>query len=118
MRPQGLFWPIMLLLGIGVALLMVTDGSGSVFGIPSGRFAGTLYMGVWALVLASAFLRSPFRRANAVRNALLWLLIIAMLMTLYRFRDDIAAFFGRSPQPSQPVTETMAFESILAKNIV
>lgn len=84
---QLLFWILMAVIACGLALLILTDRSGSVLGIENDRFASTLYLGVWGVVLAAALVASRIRREHFARNIAIWLFILLVLVAGYQYRE-------------------------------
>ncbi|MCJ9674299.1 MULTISPECIES: TIGR02281 family clan AA aspartic protease [unclassified Neorhizobium] len=87
---------ILIVLGIGLALLIFNHDAGQTFGIDNDRFGQIIYLLPIAGLLAAGILAG--RRGNAgevLRNIAIWLLIILGLVTAYLYRDDASNVAAR-----------------------
>lgn len=84
-----LFWIIMAIMAVGLMLLVANHDTGSVFGIENNAFASTLYMSLWASVIAVGILGSRRRMSQVFRDLAYWLLLILLLMTGYQYRYEL-----------------------------
>ncbi|MBX3578173.1 MAG: TIGR02281 family clan AA aspartic protease [Rhizobiaceae bacterium] len=89
------FWIVAALIGGGLILLIVNDSSGQTFGLPNSAFATTLYLGIWAGVLAVGILGSRQRLGDVARNLALWLLIALVLVAGYQYRYELQDVLSR-----------------------
>ncbi|MEJ1158178.1 retropepsin-like aspartic protease family protein [Prosthecomicrobium sp. N25] len=82
----------LILLGLGVALglLMLNNDAGRVFGLESGDFSRLVILSAFALVIGAGVLRRfEGRFSEALRAGVLWLAIVAVLMTGYSYRTEL-----------------------------
>ena len=118
-----LLWIILGVLGLGLILLIVNNDGGETVGLPNDQFAGTLYYGIWALVVATAVLSSGQQLGELARNAVIWLFAILILSAgyIYRFELQDAAYtiFGGLVPGSAitRVSENGLAEVVVAKNM-
>ena len=107
-----LFWVVMALIGGGMVLLLVRGDSGTVFGIDSDKFASSLYLGVWGLVIAAGIFASRrVRLGNAARSIAIWLAILVVLVAGYQYRYELQDFASRITAglvPGSPMSVTTA----------
>ena len=82
------------ILGLGLILLLINDGNGSTLGMDNDSFASAVAMTSWLAVLSAFFLRRHVSRGTMVRDALIWVVIILGLVTVYRFRFDLMGLVG------------------------
>jgi aspartyl protease family protein len=84
------FGVILLILGVALGLLVINHDSGQVFGIETGDFARLVTMSVFAMVLGATLLRRFDGRFGAFfRGVVVWLAIVAALMTGYSYRYEL-----------------------------
>ncbi|MDK4737772.1 TIGR02281 family clan AA aspartic protease [Rhizobium sp. LEGMi198b] len=76
------------IIGIGLALLVFNNSSGTTFGIDNDDFAGIVYLVPLALVMAAGIWASRHTASQSLRNLLIWLVIIMALATGYIYRRD------------------------------
>ncbi|MCC2609981.1 TIGR02281 family clan AA aspartic protease [Neorhizobium sp. Rsf11] len=80
---------ILLILGIGLALLIFNHDNGQTFGIANEDFGQIIYLLPIAGLLSVGILAG--RRGNSgqvLRNLAIWLLIVLGLVAVYLYRDD------------------------------
>ncbi len=86
-RPAILLWILLGVLGAALVVLIVQNQEGAVFGIPSERFAqGVLLVSVLAFIAFGVTHAGTFGRA--VRHALAWGAVFALLIAVYANRDQ------------------------------
>ncbi|WP_099866709.1 retropepsin-like aspartic protease family protein [Pararhizobium haloflavum] len=86
-RGNFLFYAVMGILAAGLAILFFNHGAGTSFGLANDEFARLVML--VALVGAGVVRRGNL--GEAARNALIWLVIILALATLYLYRYDLQA---------------------------
>lgn len=75
-------------IALGVAVLIGFVGGGRVAALDGDSVANLLYFAVLAVLIGAWTIRLP--RQNALRNALLWLLIVLGLVAAYALRGDLS----------------------------
>ncbi|MEM6464230.1 MAG: TIGR02281 family clan AA aspartic protease [Pseudomonadota bacterium] len=88
-------WIIFGIIGFGLLMLLINHNSGETFGLPNDRFASALYLGIWAAVVAAAVVGSGQRLGEMARNALIWLIAILILSTVYVYRFELQSIGTR-----------------------
>ncbi|MBB5573612.1 MULTISPECIES: TIGR02281 family clan AA aspartic protease [Rhizobium] len=76
------------IIGIGLALLVFNNSSGTTFGMNNDDFAGVVYLVPLALVMGAGIWASRHTASQSLRNLLIWLVIIMALATAYIYRRD------------------------------
>ncbi|WP_296107126.1 TIGR02281 family clan AA aspartic protease [uncultured Agrobacterium sp.] len=87
---------VLLILGIGLALLLINNSSGETFGMDNERFASALYLTPIAVLLSAGILAG--NRGNlptVLRQLAIWLVIILGLVAGYLYRGDLQRFGDR-----------------------
>lgn len=87
---------VLLLLGIGLALLLINHQSGQTFGISNDQFGRLIYLVPIAGLLSAGILagsRGGF--ATVLRQLAIWLVIILGLVAAYLYRYDFQRFGDR-----------------------
>ena len=84
-------WIIFGIIGFGLLLLLINHNSGETLGMPNDSFASVLYLGIWGAVVAAAVVGSGMRIGEMARNALIWLIVILLLSTVYVYRFELQA---------------------------
>lgn len=105
-----IFWVLMAVLGLALVLLIVNNDQGNILGIPNDTIGSTVYMGVFATVIAAALLSRRIRLGQAARQAMIWLVIVLGLMAAYIFRyeaQDLASRFTGGLVPGSPVSRVL-----------
>ncbi len=82
-------WIIFGVIGIGLLLLLINHNTGETLGLPNDAFASTLYLGIWGVVVAAAVVGSGQRIGEMARNAVIWLMAILVLSTVYVYRFEL-----------------------------
>ena len=106
-----LFWLAMILIGGGLAWLLMTGESGAPFGISGDQFAGTIYLGVLGLVIAAGLLGSGVGLRGAARAIVVWAGIFLLLVGGYQYRyelQDVASRLTAGLVPGSPLSMTGA----------
>ncbi|MDL2405592.1 TIGR02281 family clan AA aspartic protease [Rhizobium calliandrae] len=75
-------------IGIGLALLVFNNNSGTTLGMDNNAFAGVIYLVPLALVIGAGIWASRHTASQSLRNLLIWLVIIMALATAYIYRRD------------------------------
>lgn len=110
MKRNTVFYLAMGILTAGLAILFVNHGSGSTFGLANRQFGHLVLLTALATVFAAGVLRRG-RFAAALRNALIWLVVILALATAYLYRYDLQSVATRVSAgltPGTPVTHMTA----------
>lgn len=98
-------------LGLGLLLLLINHNSGETLGLPNDTFANVLYMGVWGAVVAAAVVGSGMRIGEMARNAVIWLIALLLLSTVYVYRfelQDVGYRLAGSLLPGTPINRIAA----------
>lgn len=90
-----LFWIIMAVIGGGLILLILNDTSGEPLGLSSSVAGQSLYLGIWAAVIAAGILGSGRRLGDVARQLGLWMLVILVLVAGYQYRYELQDFANR-----------------------
>lgn len=102
-----LFWVIMAVIGGGLILLILNDAGGEPLGLSSNVAGHTLYLGIWAAVIAAGILGSGRRLGDIARSLGLWVLLILALVAVYQYRYELQDFANRVTAglvPGSPLT--------------
>ena len=76
------------IIGIGLALLLFNNNSGTTFGMQNDDFARVVYLLPLSLMMAAGIWASRQTVSQSLRNLLIWLVIIMALSTAYVYRRD------------------------------
>ncbi|MEZ2219308.1 TIGR02281 family clan AA aspartic protease [Rhizobium sp. RCC_161_2] len=76
------------IIGIGLALLLFNNNSGTTFGMQNDDFARVIYLLPLSLMMAAGIWASRQTVSQSLRNLLIWLVIIMALSTAYVYRRD------------------------------
>lgn len=111
MKPNRdtLFWFAIGTLVLGLGLLLLSNDSGTVFGIRNDRFSNMLYLGVLGTVISVGILGSGMRFGHMARLLTIWLAIVLILMTGYQYRyelQDVASRLTAGLIPGSPLSVT------------
>ena len=79
---------VLAILGIGLALLVFNNNTGSTFGMRNDDFARVVYLVPIALMMSAAVWASRHTVSQSIRNLLIWFVIIMALATAYIYRRD------------------------------
>ena len=79
---------VLVILGVGLALLIFNNGSGVTFGMQNDDFGHIVYLLPIALMLAAGIWSRRHALSETVRNLLIWVVIILALATGYIYRQD------------------------------
>ena len=79
---------VLVILGIGLALLVFNNNTGSTFGMRNDDFARVVYLVPIALMMSAAVWASRHTVSQSIRNLLIWFVIIMALATAYIYRRD------------------------------
>lgn len=79
---------VLAILGIGLALLVFNNNTGSTFGMRNDDFARVVYLVPIALMMSAAVWASRHTVSQSIRNLLIWFVIIMALATTYIYRRD------------------------------
>ena len=104
-------WIVFGIIGFGLLMLLINHNSGETFGLPNDSFASALYLGVWGAVVAAAVVGSGQRLGELARNALIWLIVILILCTVYVYRfelQDVGSRLAGGLLPGTPISRVSA----------
>lgn len=104
-------WIAFGVLGLGLLILLLSDGSGSVLGMETDSFGRLLYLGVLGAVIGAAVLGSGMGLGEATRNIAVWLAIVMLLVAGYQYRyelQDVASRVTAGLVPGSPLSMTDA----------
>ncbi|TIX88871.1 TIGR02281 family clan AA aspartic protease [Rhizobium sp. P44RR-XXIV] len=79
---------VLAILGIGLALLIFNNNTGTTFGMHNDDFARVIYLLPIALMMSAAVWASRHTVSQSIRNLLIWFVIIMALATAYIYRGD------------------------------
>jgi aspartyl protease family protein len=94
-------------LGAGLLILMFNGNDGAIGPMTDEQFAGTIYLGLIATVLAAGIFASGQRFGDLARQAGIWLAIIIMLVIGYEYRFELQHSASRVTSgllPGQPIS--------------
>jgi aspartyl protease family protein len=118
-----MLWIVFGIIGFGLLMLLVNHDAGETFGLPNDSFASALYLGVWGAVVAVAVISSGHRLGELARNALIWLIVILVLCTVYVYRfelEDVGGRLAGSLLPGTPISRISSngrSEVVLSKGL-
>ncbi len=101
----------MILIGGGLAWLLITGESGAPLGLSGDQFAGTLYLGVLGLVIAAGIVGSGIGLRGVARAAVIWGGIFLLMIGGYQYRyelQDVASRLTAGLIPGSPLSVTNA----------
>ena len=84
-----MLWFVFGAIGVGLLLLLVNHRTGETLGLPNDAFASALYLGIWGAVVTAAILGSGQRLGEMARNAVIWLMALLVLSTVYVYRFEL-----------------------------
>jgi aspartyl protease family protein len=97
----------MVLIGGGLAWLLIAGDSGAPFGMSGDQLARTLYLTVLGLVIAAGVLGSGIGLRGAARSIVIWAGIFILLVGGYQYRyelQDIASRLTAGLIPGSPIS--------------
>lgn len=106
-----LFWLAMILIGGGLAWLLLTGEEGATFGLSGDQFARTLYLGVLGLVIAAGVVGSGIGLRGGARAIVIWGAAFLLLVGGYQYRyelQDVASRLTAGLIPGSPLSVTSA----------
>ncbi|SJM35004.1 TIGR02281 family clan AA aspartic protease [Mesorhizobium delmotii] len=89
------FWVLMILIGVGVALLMLNDSAGSTFGVENYDFSRLIWLGALVALIGAGLLRSGRPLGTMARNLGTWAVIVLALIAGYQYRYELQDFASR-----------------------
>ncbi|WP_192365670.1 TIGR02281 family clan AA aspartic protease [Mesorhizobium mediterraneum] len=89
------FWVLMILIGVGVALLMLNDSAGSTFGVENYDFSRMIWLGALVALIGAGLLRSGRPLGAMARNLGTWAVIVLALIAGYQYRYELQDFASR-----------------------
>ncbi len=118
-----LLWIILGVIGVGLLLLVVNHRTGETLGLPNDAFASALYLGIWGAVIAAAIVGSGQRLGEMARNAVIWIMALLLLSTVYLYRFELRDIGTRLAAGIMPgtaisrINEDGSQEAILTKGL-
>ncbi|MDK4703699.1 TIGR02281 family clan AA aspartic protease [Rhizobium sp. CNPSo 4062] len=109
---------VLAILGIGLALLVFNNNTGSTFGMRNDDFARVVYLVPIALMMSAAVWASRHTVSQSIRNLLIWFVIIMALATVYIYRRDAEqvgnrVFAGLMPGHAVVVTTSEGGQEVI-----
>ncbi len=109
---------VLAILGIGLALLIFNNNSGTTFGMHNDDFARVVYLLPIALMMSAAVWASRHTVSQSIRNLLIWFVIIMALATAYIYRQDAEqvgnrVFAGLMPGHAVVVTTSEGGQEVI-----
>jgi aspartyl protease family protein len=89
------FWVLMILIGVGVALLMLNDSAGSTFGVENYDFSRLVWLGALVALIGAGLLRSGRPLGAMARSLGTWAVIVLALIAGYQYRYELQDFASR-----------------------
>ena len=94
-------------LGAGLLILIFNGNDGMIGSMTDDQFAGTIYLGLFATILAAALFASGQRFGEMARQAGIWIAILVMLVVGYEYRFELQETASRVTSgllPGQAIT--------------
>ena len=94
-------------LGAGLLILLFNGNGGMIGPMTDDQFAGTIYLGLFATILAAGLFASGQRFGEMARQAGIWIAIIVMLVIGYEYRFELQETASRVTSgllPGQAIT--------------
>jgi len=109
---------VLAVLGIGLALLIFNNNTGTTFGMRNDDFARVVYLLPIALMMSAAVWASRYTVSQSIRNLLIWFVIIMALATAYIYRKDAEqvgnrVFAGLMPGHAVVVTTSEGGQEVI-----
>jgi len=109
---------VLAVLGIGLALLIFNNNTGTPFGMRNDDFARVVYLLPIALMMSAAVWASRYTVSQSIRNLLIWFVIIMALATAYIYRKDAEqvgnrVFAGLMPGHAVVVTTSEGGQEVI-----
>lgn len=82
-------WILAAVVGIACILLIVNHDQGSVLGMRDEQFARLVYLSVFGVLILAGILPAKGEFRSFVRNGIIWIAVIAVLMTGYVYRYEL-----------------------------
>ncbi|PZO74542.1 MAG: TIGR02281 family clan AA aspartic protease [Mesorhizobium amorphae] len=104
---MAVFWIAMLILGGGLAVLLLRDDAGSMLGLSNDQFAGVIALSALLFVIASGVFARRTPLGPALRNVAAWLGILVLLVAGYGYRyelQDVASRVTAGLVPGSPLS--------------
>ena len=102
-----LFWIVMMLIGGGLAYLLLAGERGMPLGLSGDQFAETLYLGALGLVIAAGVVGLGMGFRGLMRGVAIWAAIFLVLVGGYQYRyelQDIASRLTAGLIPGSPLS--------------
>lgn len=90
-----LFWTLMIVIGVGVALLIFNDSAGSTFGVENYDFGRLIWLGALVALIGAGLLRSGRPLGSMARSLGTWGVIVLALIAGYQYRYELQDFASR-----------------------
>ena len=101
-----MFWILMAVIGVGVALLMFNDSAGRTMGVENYDFGRLIWLGAFAALIGAGLLRSGRPLGAMARNLGAWGVIALALIAGYQYRyelQDVASRVTAGLVPGSPL---------------
>lgn len=85
----------LLILGVGLVILLVTDQSGTVLGMANDDFGRLVYIGALVAVISAGLISSRRNMGGMMRSIAAWLAIILVLVAGYQYRYELQDVLSR-----------------------
>lgn len=98
-------------LGAGLLVLVFNGNDGMIGPMTDNQFAGTVYLGLLATILAAGLFASGQRFGDMARQAAVWIIIVVVLVIGYEYRFELGETASRVTSgllPGQAITSQNA----------
>ena len=113
-RPQPLFWLLIALVAIVVAVLAMQGDTGQVFGLRKEDLSQLGYLLIVLVFVGSALLGRNLGAGEVIRATAGWLAVLLVLVGAYAYRTELTAVGGRLLSvlaPGVPIAGRLAGET-------
>lgn len=100
----------LIILGIGLAVLLITDSSGSVLGLDNDDFGRLVYGGALITVIAAGLLSARRNLSGGLRATAIWLAIALALVAGYQYRYEMQDVLSRVTAGLVPGSPVSSFD--------
>ncbi|MDO9418989.1 TIGR02281 family clan AA aspartic protease [Pararhizobium sp.] len=102
---------VLVILGIGLALLIFNHDSGRTFGIDNDDFGRLVMLSTFGTLLGAGILAGRRQFGETARQLGIWLLIVLALVAAYLYRTDLQSFGSRMTAGLIPGRPTVITDS-------
>lgn len=95
MNARFLLWALLAFIGAATIALMLNHDAGVTLGLPNSDFGQLAYLLAILVALSSAFFIRAVGPMTLLRAAATWLVIGAVVVASYAYREELATFGGR-----------------------